>query len=84
MVAISIIIALAVNGLIINPGYQWILRKANLEVKPLNCVYCLTFWIGVILNIFSFNIYTVAIPLTASFIAVCLERWFNNLPSKIK
>ncbi len=84
MLTISILIALAVNGLIMNPGYQWLINRLNLDFKPFNCVYCLAFWIGFIVAVLGFNPLSVAIPLAASFLAVAFNRWFDNQPVKFK
>lgn len=84
MIVTSILIALAVNGLMINTGYQWLLNKLHLNVKPFNCVLCLSFWIGVIVAVIGLNPIGGVIPLAASFIAVALSRWFDSLPMKFK
>jgi len=87
MIEISLIIALAVNGLIVNPAYQWILYKLNLNRKPFNCILCLSFWLGVIAGgvsiIATGNCLNLTIPLVASFLAVLAKRLFEALPSAI-
>jgi len=83
MITISILIALSVNGLIINPVYQWLLFKLHINKKPLNCVYCLAWWIGVIYVLGTLNGTCVAVPFAASFLAVIINRWFEKQPIRI-
>lgn len=86
---VAIMIALAVNGLMINPAYLWLIQKVNLNFKPFNCVYCLSFWLAVIYIAIqaitgAFAIQLVFVPLATSFLAVVIERWVDNLPMIIK
>ncbi|RKR82636.1 hypothetical protein BDD43_2821 [Mucilaginibacter gracilis] len=83
MIATSFLIAIAVNGLMINPGYQWLLHKLKLK-KPFNCVLCLSWWVGVTYAVASLNILSVVIPLAASFLAVFLQRIYDSLPSTFR
>lgn len=89
MILTAILIALAVNGLIINPAYIWFITKLNLDRKPFNCVYCLGWWLGVIWLIAvaftgTLTLFSVIVPLAASFLAVAFNRWFDSLPVRIK
>lgn len=85
MITISILIALAVNGLMLNPAYQWCLNKLRMDAKPWNCLYCLSFHIGWIAGITAYGIPgLVLVPLAATFIAVAFSRWFDSLPTKFK
>ena len=85
MIATVIIIALAVNGLMIIPGYRWLLVTLNINRKPLNCVQCLSFWMGIIVGVIIMNyIATVGLALAASFLSVAVNRWFNNQPVTFK
>lgn len=85
MITTAFIIALAVNGLIIVPGYEWLLSKLNIYRKPLNCVQCLSFWIGIIVGVITMNyIATIVVALAASFLSVAVNRWFNNQPVSFK
>ncbi|MGY4540070.1 hypothetical protein ACVW0P_004512 [Mucilaginibacter sp. UYNi724] len=88
MLITASIIAIAVNGLMINPAYQWLINQLNLG-KPFNCIYCLSWWAGVVYIytqafLGTFSPVQVLIPLVASFIATALSRWFDDLPFKIK
>lgn len=89
MIATALIIALAVNGLLINPAYLWILQKLNLERKPFNCALCLGWWFGVIYMVIvaitgTLTFQLVLVPLASSFFAVAFNRWFNSLPVSFK
>ncbi len=85
MITTIILIALTVNGLMINPAYQWLLEKLNLLRKPFNCMYCLSFWIGVIVGGVTLNPLAVLIvPLSASFLTVWIGRAIDALPFTIK
>ena len=89
MITATLIIALASNGLVINPGYQWLINKLKLNIRPFNCVYCLAWWFSIIFIIIqafqgSLNPYWVAIPLIASFLAAAINRWFDNQPVRFK
>jgi hypothetical protein len=89
MILTILIIALAVNGLLINPAYLWILNRLNLDTKPFNCPLCLGWWLGVIyivIQVFlvAFTLQLVLVPLAASFLAVAFHRWFESLPVRIK
>lgn len=89
MILTAIFIALAVNGLLINPPYLWILNRLRLDAKPFNCPLCLGWWLGVIYIVIqaflgAFTIQLVVVPLAASFLAVAFYRWFESLPVRIK
>jgi hypothetical protein len=88
MITVTFLIAIAVNGLMINPAYLWLIQKLNLG-KPFNCVYCLSWWAGIafaLIQAFSgaFSPAQVLVPLAASYLAVALSRWFDNLRIVIK
>lgn len=89
MILTAILIALAVNGLLINPAYLWCLNRLRLDFAPFNCSLCLGWWYGCIwiaiqalLGVFTIQL--VLVPLAASFLAVALSRWFESLPVRIK
>ena len=84
MINLTIIIALAVNGLMINPVYACLLDKLKLTKKPFNCILCMSWWISIAVLICTQNINLVALPLTASFLAVTISRWFESLPVRMK
>jgi hypothetical protein len=85
MISATILIALAVNGLMINPVYTWLLNRLKLNnTKPYSCILCLSTWSAVGVLICTQNINLVFLPLTASFTAVAISRWFESLPVRMK
>jgi len=89
MILIAILIALAVNGLLINPAYLWCLNRLRLDFAPFNCSLCLAWWSGVFwvaIQAFcgAFTFQLVLVPLAATFLAVAFNRWFESLPVRIK
>ena len=86
MIVASIMIALMVNGLMINPGYNWLLNKVILNRKPFNCVLCVSFWLGCLVavqGLISGNYLLALTPLISSFLATAISRWFESLPVRI-
>ena len=56
-------------------GYQYI--KVPYRLKPFDCGYCLSFWVGV-LSSYSFNcnlIAAVMIGFAASIVAILFKKW---------
>ena len=77
-----------VNGLVMNPAYRYMLTRIKLYEPPYNCALCMSFWsglvAGIVLTITTGGLIMLALPLTSSFIAVALNRWFESLPITIK
>lgn len=83
---LTILIALTTNWLMENPHYQYLLNRLRLNIKPFNCLYCLTFWLGLIVFIIKgeYTIINMALqPSAASFLAVLLSKAYKALPMKI-
>ncbi len=82
-----ILIALFCNWLIENPAYHYVLNKLKLDVKPFNCLYCLSFWIALI-AIYTTGKESIVImffqPSAASFLAVMISRLTASQPVRIK
>ena len=50
-----------------------LLEKYNLNVKPFNCMFCISFWLGVALSLLVCNLF-ISLPLVYRVIQVKLLR----------
>ena len=71
---------------------QWFktVQSNPLHRKPFTCLYCMTFWIGLIFANLSFILFSaesgvdyVCAAVVAPSLAKAFDRWFNSLPVKI-
>lgn len=81
MVINSILLALFINWLMMNPVYQWAVRK--LPNKPFKCIYCLTFWIGLIIAGIQQDYHMVVLAVTSPVLAVLIDRVLKALPTPL-
>lgn len=82
-----ILIALATNWLLVNPVYQYMLDRFNLNIKPFNCIYCMSFWLALIATVLVGGesvVVMVLMPSAASFLAAFVSRLHDSLPVRIK
>lgn len=76
--------ALFANFLMINPIWELVIEIFNLPAKPFKCAKCLAFWTATITGLITLNVVFIIVAVTAPFLAVAIERFFNSLPIKIK
>lgn len=81
----SLYIAIATVSLIeYNPLYKWIIFKIRLNIKPLNCAFCLSTYIGAIIGFYLFSYAGISLALTTPIIAMTISKLISNLPFTIK
>ncbi len=83
VISSAFVIALVVNSLLQMPGYKY-LKKYG---RPLNCVFCMCFWISVIIGVFNLHSLTTLqmlfVTLSTPFLGLLIERVKDALPIKI-
>ncbi len=84
MLETSLLLALCVNFLMINPVYQLILIWLKIEKKPFTCPLCMAWWIGILLPIILWDYQYLIVAFTAPLVAIIIERTLNVLPIKLK
>jgi len=81
MLVNSILLALFINWLLMNPVYQWVVQR--LPPKPFKCIYCLTFWIGLSIAGIQQDYHYLVLAVTAPVIAVVIDRVLKALPTPL-
>ncbi len=84
IIGYSIIIGMVVNMITSIPLYSYLDRLG----KPFSCVFCLTFWICVIIGTFNLAPLSIfkwlLVTLSAPYVATVLERIKDALPIRLK
>lgn len=78
MLVNAILLALFINWLLMNPVYLWLVAK--LPTKPFKCIYCLTFWTGLIIAGIHQDYHMLVLSVAAPVLAVVIERVLKALP----
>jgi hypothetical protein len=82
MISIILLQALFINWLLMLPAYQNILTITKLNRKPMNCSYCLSFWLNIVLAIVCWSPAFIILAVTTPVLSVIIERILGALPIK--
>ncbi len=84
IIGYSIIIGMVVNMITSIPLYAYLNRLG----KPFSCIFCLTFWICVVIGTFNMAPLPITnwllVTLSAPYVSDIMERLKNALPIKLK
>lgn len=80
--AYIIVIALAVNTMFAIPLY----KTYTPNIKPFNCIFCMAFWVCVIIGAITFItplplIYWLGVTLATPYLSALLKKIMDNLPT---
>ena len=61
--------------------YYWALKKfPRIDVKPLNCSLCMTFWVATVIFLGSWNLEYFFLPYLAGFLQIIISRLVKLIP----
>lgn len=78
----TILIAMGMNTMFSIPLYARYIAKYK---KPFNCIFCMAFWVCVIIGAFSLQplplIYWMGVTLATPYLSALLRKIMDNLPT---
>jgi len=81
MLVNSIILALFINWLMMNPVYLWLVQK--LPNRPAKCSFCMCFWVGLIIAGIQHDYHYLVLAVTSPVLAVLIDRVLKALPTPL-